>query len=263
MIQTTSRREMLEQSLLSSMIYTSTTTPVVSTPQGRLQLVEASYPSLLFLPKGSPPEKGWPLLVVLHGAGRNEDSAWALANANGEHAGLPIDLAAQGRLPVEPQFAIVAPYCQGKRSFAEEPRSRLLQCIQEVLDQHADVLDRQRVSLFGFSDGATVAVELATTGRFRAAVVCSYGFSGQLPALAIERLQSTPLWVFHSADDVIFPVAYSDRLVGALPHAKYSRFDTDPEGFPPRVRGHTMGITAAKRTEVYEWLLSCLLIPSS
>lgn len=48
-------------------------------------------------------------------------------------------------------------------------------------------VDPQRVFLFGFSDGATVAVELATTRRFAGAVVASYGFTGALPPKARDE----------------------------------------------------------------------------
>ena len=120
--------------------------------------------------------------------------------------------------------------------------------------------------MLGFSDGATVAVELATTRRFQGAIAASYGFSGTLPDLALERLKGLPFWIFHSADDVIFPVACSDRLVESLRKVndeaegsdliRYSRFDSDQEGFTGRVRGHSTGITASKRTDVYDWMLS-------
>ena len=145
--------------------------------------------------------------------------------------------------------------------------------------------------MFGFSDGATVAIELLTTRRFRGAVVAAYGFTGVLPPRAVERLAGVPLWVFHSADDVIFDVAnadcrvaatrsrclrdalslgaaererarrQADRLVAALRKAsdadvRFSRFAEDQEGFTGAVRGHSTGITASKRADVWEWLLT-------
>jgi dienelactone hydrolase len=74
--------------------------------------------------------------------------------------------------------------------------------------------DPNLVILFGFSDGTTVAVELLTTRRFVGAVICSYGYCGQtLPSKAIKRLRHLPaVWVFHSADDVIFDVLLTDSL---------------------------------------------------
>ena len=163
-------------------------------------------------------------------------------------------------------FAVVAPYAAGRRSFYEEPRSKLLAfgewvCSDAGRRAGCPDVDPSRVYLFGFSDGATVAVELATTRRFAAAVVAAYGYTGALPPLATQRLTPLPLWCFHSADDVIFDVANSDRLVRTLRQAgstsvRYTRFERDQEGFTGRVRGHSTGITASKDPEVYRWLLA-------
>ncbi len=100
-------------------------------------------------------------------------------------------------------FAVVAPYSQGKRSFYEEPRQKLLQFIDWVCSdagQQAGCpkVDTNRIFLFGFSDGATEAVELLTTGQFRGGIVAAYGFTGTLPSRATDRLKDVPIWVFHS-----------------------------------------------------------------
>ena len=79
------------------------------------------------------------------------------------------------------------------------------------------------------------------------------GYTGELPPLAAQRLSGVPLWCFHSADDVVFSVANSDRLVTTLRRARgdaggdavrYTRFERDPvskqkqgglsAGFPQR-----------------------------
>ena len=79
------------------------------------------------------------------------------------------------------------------------------------------------------------------------------GYTGELPPLAAQRLSGVPLWCFHSADDVVFSVANSDRLVATLRRAggdaggdavRYTRFERDPvskqkqgglsAGFPQR-----------------------------
>jgi predicted esterase len=219
-----------------------------------------------------------PLILVLHGAGRNDQDIMSdLGNPQGEHAGLIPSLIASGQAPPEllQHFAVLAPYSYGKASFYQDSRRTLLDFLDwAIANQNTSEcpisFDPNRVILFGFSDGATVAVELLTTRRFAGAVICSYGYSGQtLPPKAIERLRHLPVWVFHSADDVIFDVHNSDRLVQQLLKApanisapsenedwiRYSRYDQDPEHLPARVRGHSMGITASKLPSVYEWML--------
>ena len=128
-----------------------------------------------------------PLLVVLHGAGVNEAPIRSLADPLGEHAGLAPSLLASGRAPraLADNFAMVAPYASGRRSFYEEPRRKLLDfvawaCSDAGRQAGCPDCDPRRVFLFGFSDGATVGVELATTRRFSAAVVAAYGCARML-----------------------------------------------------------------------------------
>ena len=239
-----------------------------------------SYSALSYSPPPPPPPTTSnerppppPLIVVLHGAGKNDlDILQDLADPRGEHAGLIPSLIESGQAPTEllDNFAVLAPYSYGKTSFYQDSRSKLLKCIEHAKTQME--FDPNRIFLWGFSDGATVAVELMTTGRFAGAVVCSYGYSGPtLPTQAIERLSGRPLWVFHSADDVIFNITTtSDRLVKQLQEAasspnnytynaariRYTRYERDPEHLPARVRGHSMGITSSKMPEVYTWLLN-------
>jgi len=213
-----------------------------------------------------------PLILVLHGAGKNDnDILRDLANPTGEHAGLIPSLIASNTAPSNllDNFCILAPYSFGKPSFYNDPRQKLLQFVDwAIRNQNTDSLplrfDPQRIILFGFSDGATVAIELLTTKRFAAGVICSYGYSGKaLPSQALDRLTNIPMWVFHSSDDVIFDVRNSDRLVQQLETVnsdnasivKYSRYDSDPEHLPPRVKGHSMGITASKSADVYDWMM--------
>ena len=221
-----------------------------------------------------------PLIVFLHGAGQRRGSlstVWELADPQGQFAGLlPSRIAdSSSSVPDEllENFAVVAPYAEDSRnlSFYEEPRSKILRfidwyCSEEGRKSGCAKVDPARICLFGFSDGATVAVELATTLRFRACVIASYGFTGNLPSQAKDRLVQVPMWVFHSADDAIFPVSSSDRLVQSLQEeadrlqtkslVRYTRFEVDPEEFQGAVRGHTTGITASKNADVYKWLLS-------
>ena len=238
-------------------------------PGGNLMEVSDpnTYSALVYSP--SVPKTKLPLLVFLHGAGENNIGPWDLADTKGEHRGLLPSLLASGRAPPEltDNFAVVAPYSAGRRSFYEEPRSRLLEfvnwvCSDEGREAGCPDVDTSRVFLFGFSDGATVGVELATTGRFSGCIFAAYGFTGELPSLALERLKNIPIWMFHCADDVIFPVSCSDKLVKSLRKVndqnvvRYTRFEKDQEGFTGSVKGHSSGITASRMPKVYEWLLS-------
>ena len=231
-------------------------------PIPNLQVLEDpdTYSSLLYKPPDSE-EKKLPLIVFLHGAGKNQRDISNLADIQGEYGGLLPSLIANNKAPKEllDNFIVVSPYAFGKTSFYDEPRSKMLNFISYAA-KHIPQVDPSRIFLFGFSDGATLSVELLTTQRFAGGVICSYGYTGILPDLALQRLAGLPLWVFHSADDAIFRVQNSDQLVKSLMKdngsTKYTRFDKDPEGFTGSVRGHTTGITASRDPHVYEWLLS-------
>ena len=237
-----------------------------------------TYSALSYAPPNNANNANTPLILVLHGAGKNDrEILQDLANPFGEHAGLIPALIASDTAPSNllENFCVLAPYSFGKPSFYNDPRRNLLQFVDwAIQNQNSNVLplrfDPRRIILFGFSDGATVAVELLTTKRFAAGVICSYGYSGKaLPSQALDRLRNIPIWVFHSRDDVIFDVQNSDRLVQQLENAndiktgnvgasiiKYSRYNNDPENLPSRVRGHSMGITASKTSELYDWMMS-------
>jgi predicted peptidase len=244
------------------------------TSSNRLNVVTDpdTFSALAYAPQNA--NENTPLILVLHGSGRNDKNILDdLASPVGEHAGLIPSLLEGGNGPqiLQDQFCVLAPYSFGQASFYNEPRDKLLRFVDWAVQyQNTDALpirfDPKKIILFGFSDGATVAVELLTTRRFAAGVICSYGYSGQtLPSQALERLANIPIWVFHSKDDVIFNVHYSDRLVRQLKSVnvsskedeiiRFSRFDTDPENLPPRVRGHSMGIVASKDPKVFEWML--------
>lgn len=101
----------------------------------------------------------------------------------------------------------MAPYVgKGKQgSLYDEPRGKVLAFLKWfrrwVEENNSIIVNPQKVSLFGFSEGATLAVELGTTRMFNALILASSGFTGTLPTLAIERMQGIPRWIFHSVGD--------------------------------------------------------------
>eukprot|EP00984_Skeletonema_dohrnii_P021235 scaffold10548_cov110-Skeletonema_dohrnii-CCMP3373.AAC.4 len=238
------RRQIIQSSTVAAAIFQQFTSPVISyaaeesTQISRGTIFEIqdpnSYSAVVYIPKATEGKEqakqtSLPLLVVLHGAGVNEHSAlYEFTTPGGDHTNLPPYLLSTQQAPpsLSENFVVVAPYVgQGKRSLYDEPRSKILSFIKwcntyiesQTFDDGTNIsINRQKVSLFGFSEGATLAVELATTRQFQGVVTASYGFTGPLPKMAIERLQGIPIWAFHFKGDDIYDVQCSDRLVESL-----------------------------------------------
>lgn len=188
----------------------------------------------------------YPLLVVLHGAGTNEYDA-LYEFTQGDHIMLPPYLLSQQQQTAPPtilaeNFIVVAPYVgKDKRTLYDEPRSKILSFIEwfqswletqqvatAVLDDDEESdddnaiwssrvkIDQTKISLFGFSEGSILAVELATTRKFNAVILASYGYTGILPPKAVDRLRGIPFWIFHSTGDDVYNVSCSDQLVTSL-----------------------------------------------
>lgn len=247
-----------------------------------------SYSAVVYIPRAKDGKEmakqtSLPLLVVLHGAGVNEHSAlYEFTTPGGDHTNLPPYLLSTRQAPssLSENFVVVAPYVgQGKRSLYDEPRGKILLFIKwfnsyiesQTLNDGTNVsINRQKVSLFGFSEGATLAVELATTRQFQGVVTASYGFTGPLPKIAIERLQGIPIWAFHSKGDDIYDVQCSDRLVRTLltyeggldvfavgDIIKYTKLVPPTNDKIEPGREHVRSALVASRSaEVFSWLLS-------
>jgi predicted esterase len=241
----------------------------------------------------------YPLLVVLHGAGNNKQSAMheftnsgSSTSPPGDYTNLPPCLLSHDQAPhsLSDNFVVVAPYV-GKGtsgSLYDEPRGKILsfvkwfdnwiesQCFEYSGEDVGTSscctigINRQRVSLFGFSEGSTLAVELATTRQFNGVVLASYGYTGKLPPLALERLYGIPIWVFHSKGDDVYDIRYSNQLVDSLVSyhggndifdmrstVKYTKLIPEKNGVGETGLEHARSaVVASKSSEVYDWLLS-------
>jgi phospholipase/carboxylesterase len=154
-----------------------------------------------------------PLLVLLHGIGADENDLLPLAAALD-----PRLLCASVRAPHEAMpmgyawYAIdwsVSPPAADLAQ-AEESRAALCALLPELSERHGT--DPDRTFLFGFSQGAAMALEVALTrpDLVRGAVLHSGralpGLGARLapPAEALARLE---VQVLHGVDDDVLPVA--------------------------------------------------------
>lgn len=197
---------------------------------------KASY--LLSLPDGysDRPDKLFPLLLCLHGAGERGDDL-ELVKVHG-----PLREVEKGRhLP----FVIVAPQCPAGEVWDPHTLSALLDEIEERLR-----IDPERIYVTGLSMGGygTWALACHQPERFAAIVpICGGG-----NPVAATRIVHLPIWAVHGDQDEVVPLHQSQIMVERLLAAGAERVRFDVlEGC-----GHDAWSDLYAGDELYEWLLS-------
>lgn len=192
---------------------------------------------LLFLPQeyGADPERRWPLILFLHGAGERGSDL----NMVKRH-GLPKLVEERPDFP----FIVVSPQCPEEEVWDVDTLNALL---DELLGSLA--ADPVRVYLTGMSMGGygTFALGLAAWRRFAAiAPVCGGGSH----LLVRPEHKDVAAWVFHGAKDQVVLSSESERLVGALREVGASvQFTLYPE------TGHDAWTATYNNPQLYQWFL--------
>lgn len=218
-------------------------------------------PYRLFKPKGYSPDKKYPIMITLHGAGeRGVDDSLQLKYKLGL---MWADSAAQAirpsfvfapQCPPEPNRWVNRPWEGGSYDFASVPISAPLQAVVDILDSLSREfsLDADRVYVSGMSMGGYGAWYLLMKypDRFAAAVpVCGAGDPKQ--AAAIKHV---PVWAFHAADDNVVPVAGSRDMINALKAAGGNPTYTE---YAPGLRyGHDAWTPSANTEGLAAWVLA-------
>ena len=197
----------------------------------------ASGDAIVSLPEGydAAPDRDWPLLLFLHGAGERGDSL-AVVGVHG-----PLKERAAGRdLPL----VIVAPQVPTGSRWTV---GRVAAALDAAIAQYR--IDESRVYLTGLSMGGfgTWEAIMRMPERFAAAVpICG----GGLP-LGIEAARDVPVWAFHGAMDPVVPIEMSVGMVRTLRNAGGDvRFTVYPDA------GHDSWSEAYASDDLYTWLLS-------
>jgi predicted peptidase len=191
-------------------------------PGTQVMLPDSSprVPHLIFVPAGSPPDGGWPLIVFLHGQGESSPSPLESIALQGppQHA---------GRHPASMAFAVLSPQKpMHAQFFDEEVAAGIAATIQHYLSTQP--LDSRRVYLTGVSQGGIGTWGLASDPRYVglfAAIAPVCGGLPDRPNRRAEVLKATPVWAFHGSNDE------ARQLVGDAPLA---RPEASPARLPPR-----------------------------
>jgi len=159
---------------------------------------------LLFLPKeyGKDPQKKWPCILFLHGAGERGNDLELL-----KKHGIPKVVEQREDFP----FIAISPQCPQYSRWSMEIDA-LCALLDEVIEQY-DV-DLHRIYLTGLSMGGFGTWQLAQEIPWRFAAIAPI-CGGGIPEKACA-LVDVPIWVFHGAKDPVVPIQESERMVEAV-----------------------------------------------
>lgn len=194
---------------------------------------------LIHLPEDydADPDRRWPLVLFLHGAGER-GSELDLAAVHG-----PPKLADAGH---EFPFVLVTPQCPESSQWIAE-LSTLSGLLDEVMEAHR--IDPARVAVTGLSMGGygTWSLAVRYPDRFAAiAPIC-----GGMWLQSAAPLQNTPVWAFHGDADEVVPISATEQIVTELrsvgADVRFTRY--------PGV-GHDSWTETYENPEFYDWMLS-------
>lgn len=205
------------------------------------------------LPRDWSPDREWPVVLFLHGAGERGTNTRAAVQV-----GLGPQLKRRPR-----EFVAVFPQCRPEAWWTD---ARMQSVALAALDAATTEFhgDRRRTTLAGLSMGGYGAIGLAAAHPERfAAVVAICG--GVLPpwlrgrpilegeadpyAAAAAALGKTPVWLFHGAADNVIPVEESRKLHQALEAAGGDVRYTEYAGVD-----HNSWDRAFGEEPLYDWL---------
>jgi predicted peptidase len=161
----------------------------------QLEARGARLPYALWVPRGEEPERGWPLVVFLHGSGES-----------GRDGKKPTQVGLGPQLAAHPErwpCLVLMPQKPTETEEWTEYEDFVLASVAAVRSQHG--VDPDRIALTGMSQGGhgTYYIGARHPELFgRLAPVCGYGRARTLAS----RLADRPVWAFHGLlDDVVEP----------------------------------------------------------
>ena len=203
-----------------------------------LSMGGVSLPTAVYLPKDydSDPEKKWPLVIFLHGAGERG------TDLEGVYRHGPFREIREGR---EFPFIAIAPQITGQKFWACYTETLNAMLKQWLADYR---IDPARVYLTGLSMGGTGTWmwAMANPEHFAAIMpLCGTGI-----CWCAGNLGKMPVWAFHGDLDTTVPADETLRMIARLHN------DGNPARFTICAgRGHDCWTETYHREDIYEWLL--------
>jgi predicted peptidase len=211
----------------------------------------------LYVPSNYDPNKEYPVIFFLHGAGhRGTDNAAPVKGIifnlfNHKNPQIDDAIVLVPQCPSNYQW-VDWPWAKGSYSVDATPESKAMKTALELLDmvESEYSTDTDRYYAFGLSMGGfgTWDVIMRHPDRFAAAVTLCGGADPQKAHVLVDM----PIWTVHSLDDTGVPVKGTQDMVKAIKDAGGAKIIYDElNGY-----NHSIGTLTAKRDEVFEWMFS-------
>jgi predicted peptidase len=200
---------------------------------------------ILYLPRdyNTVPDKRWPLILFLHGAGERGTNAWTTT----KHGPTKF-IAKHPEFP----FIMVSPQCHEDHKWNDDLVLGVLDSISATYR-----VDTNRVYLTGLSMGGYGTWSLATMYPERFAAVAPICGGGDkigiiLTKLSTRRsLKTLPIWAFHGGMDPTVPIEEDERMIQAMKELGDNdiKFTVYPDA------GHDAWSATYDNPELYQWFL--------
>jgi predicted peptidase len=171
-----------------------------------------TYAYFVYVPPDYTPDRPWPVILFLHGAGERGDDGFPQTDVGIGHA----IRRNHRRVPA----IVVMPQCRPNEGWVGPMAAMALHCLETTSREYH--LDPHRIYLTGLSLGGNGAWLLAAQypDRFAAVVpICGFAEYGESTGLAEKiapRLIDVPIWCFHGQADKAVPAEKSRELVAAI-----------------------------------------------
>jgi len=206
---------------------------------------DKEYRYVVYVPREYNPEKPWPLIVFLHGAGERGDDGLKQTETG-------IGRAIRKHADWFPCLVFM-PQCP-ERVWWDSAQKHVEQALEKTLREYN--IDPDRIYLTGLSMGGYAAWIYGANkvDRFAAIMpICGGGKQEDAPKLA-----QVPIWAFHGADDDVVSPEESRKMVEAVRRAggniRYTEFEKT---------GHNSWDKAYGEEKHIKWLLKQRRMPAT
>jgi predicted peptidase len=214
-------------------------------------------PYRLFLPPNYNPEKKYPLVLYLHGAGsRGNDN---LKQLRSWVAGWMDDKVQQKNpciilMPQCPknQKWVNVPWKKGSYKMKDIPVSKPMELAKIILDKvvQENAVDKKRIYVMGCSMGGYGTWNFAM--RYHKTIAAAVPICGAGDPSMAKKIRKTPIWAFHGDADPTVPLSGSTDMVEAL----YTQKKNKARLTIYKNVGHNSYEYAWKNPELIDWIFS-------